>query len=317
MNEYIFDFQSNIGELFHECLRGEHLVALEASINGNYRDQTPISFVNHLIDVTCYRINSSNKRVSIGVSKLTQDDINTFAKLFVYIQKDGYFLDDTPLANESDVDFIHRYFSEGQEMLRRAFERGYARIKSTWTDAAAKYGWYPCPEMPERIKKSALESQNDTDRLMIGRVEKNLEQTLDHIVSNSISRKHIIEIAFRLHKSENYIASIPLLLAQAEGIFESTFRKRFYSRNGGRSVEIEKIIKRNLGDGFNAFLSASLVISPFMAKEKNQKRYGPNRNGILHGDERHLDYGTCVNSCKAITLLAYTSWMAEIFKNIK
>jgi hypothetical protein len=31
----------------------------------------------------------------------------------------------------------------------------------------------------------------------------------------------------------------------------------------------------------------------------------PNRNGILHGSRKHLDYGTEVNSLKALSLLAF------------
>jgi hypothetical protein len=40
------------------------------------------------------------------------------------------------------------------------------------------------------------------------------------------------------------------------------------------------------------------------AKPKDKLR-APNRNGILHGSRRHLDYGTKINSLKAFSLLAF------------
>jgi hypothetical protein len=37
----------------------------------------------------------------------------------------------------------------------------------------------------------------------------------------------------------------------------------------------------------------------------HKKTLAPNRNGILHGSSKHLDYGTKVNSFKAFSLLAF------------
>ncbi|MGB2079175.1 MAG: hypothetical protein ACPHV3_05265, partial [Vibrio sp.] len=70
---------------------------------------------------------------------------------------------------------------------------------------------------------------------------------------------------------------------------------------------IEKIIESSP--------ESSVVLAPLLQdtqfgasiskKSKTAKSKAPNRNGILHGSSKHLDYGTEINSLKSISLLSY------------
>ncbi len=52
--------------------------------------------------------------------------------------------------------------------------------------------------------------------------------------------------------------------------------------------------------GINTQFNAGIRSSSMKDKLK-----APNRNGILHGSRKHLDYGTEINSLKAFSLLAF------------
>jgi hypothetical protein len=43
----------------------------------------------------------------------------------------------------------------------------------------------------------------------------------------------------------------------------------------------------------------------------DDKKNGPNRSGILHGDQNHLDYGTKINAYKAFSFLAFIVFSAK------
>ncbi len=53
------------------------------------------------------------------------------------------------------------------------------------------------------------------------------------------------------------------------------------------------------------------LISNITQSTDNDKKHGPNRSGILHGDQNHLDYGTKINAYKAFSFLAFIVFSAK------
>ena len=61
-----------------------------------------------------------------------------------------------------------------------------------------------------------------------------------------------------------------------------------------------------------------LQISQGSSRASKAKEKGPNRHGIIHGSRKHLDYGSKINSYKAISFLAFLVFTTkDAFKEIQ
>ncbi|MBN1602285.1 MAG: hypothetical protein JW915_11790 [Chitinispirillaceae bacterium] len=198
------------------------------------------------------------------------------------------------------------------EFLKGSLER----LSKRWKDAVT-YGWYPCECLPINLNAKVLNSSETLSETMIMRIDKKINLIESSLSDHFPHRKKIITEAFLLHREKRYIASVPLFLIQTEGIFSERFTKSFYSRRPDRAVKINEVLKENLGDAFNSFFSQTLIENEFGSASKRDKLEhkirGPNRNGIMHGEQNHLDYGTRINSYKSISLFAYVGWMASTY----
>ncbi|MBS0042236.1 hypothetical protein KFE26_07940 [Shewanella sp. M16] len=186
------------------------------------------------------------------------------------------------------------------------------RIEALWV-TAVESGWYPTQHTPVMLHKKYFHDLDLLDSLMIERLNNAYESIVTDLLDNLESRRHIVSAALKLHEEENYVASIPLFLSQVDGIFYSTFESSIFSRKDSEKSKIYRIVEQKSGAFFKVFLKQSIVKNQFSANSKSyeidDKVRGPNRNGILHGVETHLDYGTYINSCKCLTLLSYVSWV--------
>ncbi|MEV8510791.1 hypothetical protein [Dactylosporangium sp. NPDC051484] len=107
-------------------------------------------------------------------------------------------------------------------------------------------------------------------------------------------RAELIEAAIRHHHAGAYEASIPILLAQIEGLsYDLVGRAFFPKRDGVEAVDDETL----------AGLRANIEVArPYYSADVRvrQSEGSLSRHGILHG--RELAYDTRVNSTKALTL---------------
>ncbi|MES2908986.1 MAG: hypothetical protein V4688_07470 [Pseudomonadota bacterium] len=189
----------------------------------------------------------------------------------------------------------------------------------------ADNGWYPnwltffyAPE----TEPSSL------DDLMSLHLNENWEDLTSKIIELCPNRGHILRNAFDLHRSGNYIAAIPLFLSQADGICCESLKSFLFTGN-----ETEENIKKLIDSGgIEANFFIDIFLEPFKLKNHHNagiskstqaaKSKAPNRNGILHGHRKHLDYGTEVNSLKCFSLLSFIVYavkelMIESNKSLK
>lgn len=149
------------------------------------------------------------------------------------------------------------------------------------------------------------------DELMEKHLEDNWDDITSKILESCPNREHILTNAFELHKQGNYIASIPLFLAHADGITCEELKSFLFTKN-----ETQQKLQEMMDSGkIEANMFTDVFLEPFKLKNHyNQgisksgttaKRKAPNRNGILHGHRKHLDYGTKTNSLKCFSLLAF------------
>lgn len=156
---------------------------------------------------------------------------------------------------------------------------------------------------------------NNLDDFMCSHIDKDWDEITDKILNLCKNRSHVLKVAFDLHKQGNYIASIPLLLNQSDGICGEEFAN-FFTKDSETGLNASStIIKQaECGEIHINFLS-KLLLEPFKIKtqisqsssknSKAAKSKGPNRHGIIHGSRSHLDYGNKLNGYKAFSFLAF------------
>jgi hypothetical protein len=168
--------------------------------------------------------------------------------------------------------------------------------------------WYTFFFTPEK-------EYEDLDSLMIAQIDDCWEELKVKIIEFVPNRQHILETAFLLHEQGNYIASIPLLLAQSDGICSEEFTY-FFSQDrhtGNRAMDeiIQQAEKNEIAVNFFSEIllepfKADLQITKGASKASNAaKDRGPNRHGIIHGSRKHLDYGSKLNGYKAFSFLSF------------
>lgn len=177
-------------------------------------------------------------------------------------------------------------------------------------------GWFlvASPRIPgiDMITLAALfeKGNSDVDQFMMKWVEEKLPVVQDILVNKYPSRRDILESAFRAHYNGQYSLSIPVFLAQADGIYLqlSASKKGVYSKmteKGGNTVPHSKSYVDGLGvdDELLYLLEPLRVITALGASESLCDQRLLNRHAVMHGND--CDYGTKVNSLKAISHLLY------------
>lgn len=207
----------------------------------------------------------------------------------------------------------------------RTYEPFFIQINTTLTEVAeasqkwqaarkedvvdmADNGWYPNWYTFFYYPKIPISS---LDELMERHLEENWDEITAEMLKYCSNRKHILENAFGLHKQGNYIASIPLFYSQADGICCEVL-KRFLFTGDTTQAKFNELIEKGEID---VNMLTDIFLAPFKLKNHHNagiskssiaaKCKAPNRNGILHGHRKHLDYGTKKNSLKVFSLLSF------------
>ena len=183
------------------------------------------------------------------------------------------------------------------------------RLRIDWSEAAQK-GWYPNSQTTLFDIEIAKDAPT-LDRFMSEHIKRDWSELTEELVRAHPERAHILTCAFKLHREERYIASIPLFFSQADGIVASNVGAHLFTDHAFRGEKLAQLVASS--DDFSAILYQVLGVgTQFGAGIRDsapgRKALAPNRNGILHGSRRHLDYGNELNSLKAFSLLAFVSF---------
>lgn len=132
------------------------------------------------------------------------------------------------------------------------------------------------------------------------------------------ARFHVLKLALELHEEENYYASIPLVIAQLDGICADVthepakrlFQKKFFQQDSNHLLDEETL------EGHQYCLASLTKLFSEQVKrtELNDELL---RHGIMHG--RTLKYGTKENSTKLfVALEAFLMWAGKhVWRNEK
>ncbi len=183
--------------------------------------------------------------------------------------------------------------------------------RQAWSEAA-QLGWYPNSESSIIMKSELQKGPADLDQYMILSLRADWPLLTAELLAAHPERREILECAFQLHAEGRYIASVPLFLAQADGICAHRLGAHLFTDQEEREEKLTQLAANS--NEFTRILIGLLGLkTQFTAgiskASPKRKALAPNRNGILHGSRRHLDYGTEANSFKAFSLLTFVAYV--------
>ncbi|MGA3085226.1 MAG: hypothetical protein ABSE95_10570 [Thermodesulfobacteriota bacterium] len=175
--------------------------------------------------------------------------------------------------------------------------------------ALATHGWYVDSEMDLPIILSFVRLVEEgqvgaLDIQLSSYFDQRSEVIRDRLCDQFPSRAQILVAAFKAHKGGEYDLSVPIFLAQADGICLEMTGVQLYSK---RKV-FEAIAAFDVDDFVGALLYPLTEVFPitFNPRERAGQEGILNRHAVLHGES--VSYGNLINSSKAISLLAFTAW---------
>ncbi len=159
------------------------------------------------------------------------------------------------------------------------------------------------------------------DQQIINLIDRHQQELYEELISNFPERKDLIESALKAHHNKDYNLSIPVFLSQSDGICKKITGYAMFS--GSYKENSEKHIpntrkwakQQSIDSLYVAFLEPLKTKVGFNKHESKEDYIGYTRHSVLHG--KSLDYGTEVNSYKAMCLLFYIGYLVNFLVNEK
>jgi hypothetical protein len=235
-------------------------------------------------------------------------------KTFEGIRLPNYKLPDlTPYTKQ-----IEKYRKSLSSIINPAFEelqRSFKELPPKIQEALlllAQHGWYldfnmQLPSLWE-IKMAISEGKiNEVENGLVEYFENQLEEIEKSITTQFPHRAHIIRSAIKAHRDGNYYLSIPVLLAQTDGICKEVVDQYLFMKKDKKprtAIYVEQLA----ADTYKAALLSPLAASMPINASEYEREEGfnlLNRHMVLHGES--IDYGNQINGLKAVSLINYVS----------
>ena len=205
---------------------------------------------------------------------------------------------------------------ELDEQAAKALARTQERMKQVPGEMAqlsvqlAKRGWYVWMDMPFSLLYAVRDALNEKRFEIVGRAlmryfkkeGRRIESTMRETFPN---RGAILKSAFRADRRKDYALSVPVFLAQADGICSELLGVGFYSRRKGTPRTASAAARFRQTEIMSGLLEPLRVTGPLNALEDERHDYPDvlNRHEVLHG--KSMGYATPLSSFRAFSLLAY------------
>lgn len=177
--------------------------------------------------------------------------------------------------------------------------------------AMGNNGWFFDSEMSIDGMIHILEATEagDVQSIELGMVdffESRLSGIENDICQRFPQRGNILRQAFSAHREGQYFLSVPVFLAQADGLTLEIAGQNFFMGSGKKNIGkmIDDIVEESHKTTFLTPLQASLPLTAPQSKRGTNFNQ-LNRHAVLHGES--LEYGTKTNSLKALSFLNYVA----------
>ncbi|QGT78168.1 hypothetical protein GM160_04235 [Guyparkeria halophila] len=232
----------------------------------------------------------------------------------------------------SDVGLLAERVNTIRQSLFQNFTPAFTELQRTFRELPLKtrealmvlgnHGWYLDFDMlPSFLGelKNALEEGDSVAAEVI--LCQHFEERLSAIEASTAdrfpARSQIVRAAFSAHRRHEYELSIPVLLAQSDGICKEVIGEHFFMKKDKKprtALYVEQIASETYRAALLSPLAQSLPISA-SEKERRADFSGLNRHTVLHGES--VDYGTKENSLRAISLINYVAHVLDFERDKK
>jgi hypothetical protein len=294
VNVYLKQWQETV-----ERIREQFLVPVLRQREAFQQWMQPIIEAQKALQETLEPILAEQKRwknlvESIQIPKYTLPDISQIAQPALEFQKS-----------------IQGLISPAFEQLQESFRELPPRTQEAVL-LLGEHGWYLDLEMPIpglwELKKALSEGNvEEAEEALAEYFTGRLDEIEASIIERFPNRQKMIRAAFNAHRREEYELSIPVLLAQTDGICKEVIKQYFFIKQNNKprtAIYVEQVAS----DTYRAALLSPLAQTLPIGASKHERPEDfteLNRHVVLHGES--LDYGTKINSLKAISLINYVA----------
>jgi uncharacterized protein YukE len=206
---------------------------------------------------------------------------------------------------------MQRQIAPAFESLQKSFEQLPPATKRA-LGTLAEHGWFLDFDLPITalwgIEKAIVEGNiAEAEAELIDHYQGRLAEIETSIIERFPERERFIRSAFAAHRGGDYAASIPLMLAQTDGICKDATDECLFTKYQGKPGTA-KYVDRLAADTFRAALLSPLTLRLPMAASEHDREpnfRGLNRHIVLHGES--LDYDSKTNATKAVSLIHYVA----------
>lgn len=193
----------------------------------------------------------------------------------------------------------------------------------------AEHGWFLVSSMPPSCAFEVAEALNENriDRaaaLMCGYAEDDLEYVLAGLRRAFPDRAVIVEKAFQAHIAQDYELSVPVLLAQADGMAKERLQAGLYAKKrANKKADAEAELRARVDAAlarldwskewvYSAFVDPLRHLWPLSAPSSDLPvgETVLNRHAILHGES--TGYAEWKISCQAMCLISYVALALDV-----
>ncbi len=210
---------------------------------------------------------------------------------------------------------IKRIMKEQLGPIQEQFE-SLRNLPDRFNDTFRKVGWIATDDLNVEVMGKAIQiySEEGLEPAEVC-IEQYYNESLDFHLRRFLSlprvqpRRRLLELALEDHKAGRFHASVPVVLAQVDGIAHDLVQKSFYERGKKRTKHLQAN-ETAVGDPTGLPALAELL-SESRSETRDIPISLPYRHGILHG--RDLGYATCRISTKALAILvALRPWILAV-----
>jgi hypothetical protein len=200
------------------------------------------------------------------------------------------------------------------------FTRLYAQTRKLSANLAGR-AWYFGPDMPMAVmhKLTAAFNAGDFDRIdkiMSGYIQHFLGDIKRQCEKMFPLRWPVLSSAFKAHKGKEYDLSIPVFLAQADGMCTEVFGVKFFQRRNRVPATASKLGDLEFDELAHAVLEPLRIGGGLSAYDNEPQIQGClNRHHVLHG--LSVKYGTEMNSLRAISLIGFLTSTIPFLQGVK
>lgn len=211
---------------------------------------------------------------------------------------------------------VREIFADFAPVFRQVLEHIRALPEATRNGllALGRHGWYVDPELPAGIllhlAGSVAEQPEEVTRTLCDWIDTRLADYEAQLGAAHPERARILAQAFAAHRAHQYALSIPVFLAQADGICQELMGVQLFKKDRDTREPVLRKEAEPL-DSVSALMLTPLINTmPIMYGPQKREPGVLNRHAVLHGES--TDYDTRENSCRAISLIGYVSWALAI-----